>query len=106
MYSFLKIFGILFVSRNFAENDDVVELICTVEVPKDTVNRVCNYKYCVISDANEVMKSPFEFFTGSTTGSGTHEGGIINRFLRLSHSKLEKGSKCTYVYRTVQKLIL
>ena len=67
-------------------------------MPIDTVkDRVCNYKYCVISEANEVMKSPFEFFAGSTTGSGTRGGGIINRFLKLSHSKFEKGSKCMIV---------
>ena len=90
----------VFAFRSHPESDDIVELTHAVEVPIDMVKnsyRVCRYKYCVISDANEVMKSPFEFFAGSTTGSATR-GGIIDRSLRLPHNIFETGSKCTYIY--------
>ena len=90
----------IFASRSHAESDDIVELTYAVEVPMDAVKnsyRVCRYKYCVISEANEVMKSPFEFFTGSTAGSATG-GGIIDRSLRLPHNKFEEGSKCILMY--------
>ena len=82
---------VIFSSRNHAESDDVVELTHTVEIPIDTVKnryRTCTYKYCVISDANELMKCPFEFITGHGI-----RGGIINRYLKLLCNNFEKGSK-------------
>ena len=95
----------LFAFRNHAESDDVIELTYTVQVPIDTVkNRACRYKYCVISDANEVMKTPFEFIAGSTIGSTVH-GDIIDRSLRFLHNKFEEGSKCTYIRRIVEQVI-
>jgi len=78
-------------SRNHAEND-VVELIHTVEIPIDAFKN-CRYKYCVISDANEVMKTPFEFISGSTK-----DGTIIDRSLKLPHSNFVKGSELKYIY--------
>lgn len=81
----------VYVSSSHAESDDAIELTHTVKVPIHTMEQWRNgsrYKYLVISSANEVMKSPFEFITGHTA-----HGGIINRSLTLPHNKFEEGSK-------------
>jgi len=66
-----------------SHHDDIIELAHTVKVPKDILEKygkVSSYKYCAFSDANELMKSPYEFFTGSLTSTTT--GRIIDRSLR------------------------
>ena len=74
--------------------DDIIELAHAVKVPKEILEKpknVARYKYCVFSNANELMKSPYEFFTGSLTS--TSMGHIIDRSLRReSLQTIQRGS--------------
>ena len=74
---------------------DIIELTYTVKVPPNILEnsfKAARYKYCVFSNANELMKSPFEFFTGALTS--TASGYVIDRSLRKeSLQTLHRDSK-------------
>lgn len=65
---------------------DVIELEITVNIPADILkytNRSARYKYCVFSNANQFMETPYEFFTGAL--ATTVSGSLIDRSLRLEN---------------------
>ena len=80
------------IIRESTDDDDVIELFYTVEIPLVATNRhpFCPYKYCVFSNVTkQVMNSPFEFIPGHALPKE-----IINRSLKfIDSSYLNKGSK-------------
>ena len=90
-------FTSVFLCSDSAEMD-TIELTITVKVPKDILEmsyKSTRYKYCVFSSANELMKSPFEFFTGALTS--TTSGNVIDRSLRKDNLLIIDQRKRMYI---------